>query len=447
MLTAPRVVFSVFTLMNIVLMVRRKKKEKKISKKKRIISKKESPSTDAEKRTNKPLFFTTHALSLGGAGQKGPRQLSQFTSDSDGHSTSSELNKKKSNNGKCAGSDCSDCSDGSDCGDCGDCGNCSECRECSEGSEGEQGESPDGAASCSVKKEQQKKTQRDDEDYDDDEEEEEEDDEEEDDDESNEEESHEDDEEEEEDGGLDISGILKEHMFVVPKEKVELLLDECNRIQKSDYERALDNLFGELHDFSIQCGLLKEEKIALWNECLEDIAKDLKDIDDYYDEIYDFNMNAETVVTVSFVYSLTNFLNLWTTTIEGIEKKWCALFAERALDYKDALREAKLRKAATAEPDSQEGAAGSSASGAASTTSGAASTTSGAAGTTSGAAGTTSGAAGTTSGAASATSGAASATSSAAAAAPAQEEGKDSQEGDKADSQEEGADSNETKEQ
>ncbi|GAB65275.1 RAD protein [Plasmodium cynomolgi strain B] len=332
MLTAPRVVFSVFTLMNVVLLNG------------------DLPSGSA--------------LSLGGAGLKAPRQLSEVTQDSGAHATSNDV---------------SNSSDDSDC------------------SEEKQSEVPTEATSSSVKKEQVKKTQQDDEeddddddDDDDDEEEEEEEDESNDDDDDDD-----DDEDDDEDGGIDISGILKEHMFVVPKEKVELLLEECNRIQKSDYERALDNLFGELHDFSIQCRLPKEVKMSLWYECLDDIADDLKEIDEYFDDIYEYNMNADSVVTVSFVYSLTEFLNKWTNTIEQIEKKWCALFAKRAMDYREAVEESMLGKAAT--ESTHEGEVGTS-SGNAGTSSGNAGTSSGNAGTSSGNAGTSSGNAGTSSG-------------------------------------------------
>ncbi|EUD66946.1 hypothetical protein C922_02530 [Plasmodium inui San Antonio 1] len=289
MLTASRVVFSVFTLMNVVLLNG------------------DLPSESA--------------VSLGGAGPKALRQLSQFTSDSDAHASPKDLNSTGHDN---------------DWGE----GKRSDVANAGTSSQ---------ATSSSIKKQQQMKRQQDDEEDDEEDEEDDSSDEEDEEDDSSDEEDDDDDEdedeeEEEEEGGIDVSAILKEHMFVVPKEKVKLLLDECHRIQKSDCDRALDNLFGELHDLSLQCGIPKEEKMALWNECLDDISNDFEEIDDYYNNIYDFNMNAQTVVTISFVYSLTNFLNVWTNTIEGIEKKWCALFAERAFDYKDAVSKGKLGK-------------------------------------------------------------------------------------------------------
>ncbi|ANQ06912.1 Uncharacterized protein PCOAH_00011890 [Plasmodium coatneyi] len=308
MLSAPRVVFSVFTLMNVVLLNG------------------DLPSESA--------------LSLGGAVLKASRQLSQVTSDSDARGGPNDVSNE------CDGNDCS---------------------------EGKESEAPSETTCSSIKKEQQEKAQQEEEEEvkevkeveekEEEEVEKEEKDEIEKEGEKKDEIGEDDDEkdgdefiddsdddydyDDDEDGGIDISGILKEHVFIIPKEKVELLLDECNRIQNLDYERALDNLFGELHDLSLKYGLPKEEKMALWYEFLNDITDDLKDVDDYFNNIYDFNMNSSTVLTVSFVYSLMNFLNTWTTTIEGIEKKWFTIFAERTLAYKNGVRKGKLDKAET----------------------------------------------------------------------------------------------------
>ncbi|CAA9986968.1 Plasmodium exported protein, unknown function [Plasmodium knowlesi strain H] len=303
MLTVPRVVFSVFTLMNIVLV------------------------------TND--LAGECALSLGGVGLRAPRQLSQLTSESGAQGGPNDVNNM------CGGNDCN---------------------------EEEQSEAPNEGNDSSVKKGQKEKAQEEEEegrmekedekkvDEKEKEQKEEKDEKEEYDDKSTKDDISDDsdddddddddnyDDDDDEDGGIDISGILKEHVFIIPKEKVELLLDECNRIQNLDYERALDNLFGELHDLSLKYGLPKDEKMALWYEFLDDITDDLKEVDDYYNNIYEFNMNSPTVLTASFVYSLMNFLNIWTTTIEGIEKKWCTIFAERTVAYKDGAREGKLSK-------------------------------------------------------------------------------------------------------
>ncbi|EDL44340.1 RAD protein (Pv-fam-e) [Plasmodium vivax India VII] len=148
-----------------------------------------------------------------------------------------------------------------------------------------------------------------------------------------------DDDLEDDEGGIDIESILKKHVHVVPKDKVEPLLIECSRIQTSDFQRVMDNLSSELNKLSSKYGMSEEEKKKLWNECQEEISKDLKEVDDYYDKFYDINMQADSVATASFVSSITNFLNMWTNSIDKTEKKWCAFFKEKAQEYKGTAQE------------------------------------------------------------------------------------------------------------
>ncbi|CAA9988503.1 Plasmodium exported protein, unknown function [Plasmodium knowlesi strain H] len=131
-------------------------------------------------------------------------------------------------------------------------------------------------------------------------------------------------------GRIDIASISKKHAFVMPKDEVELLLVECIEIQISDYQIAMDNLLRELHELASKYGMSEEKKMKLWNECQEKISNDFKEVDDYYYEIYSFNMHADTVATAPFLSSLKTFLNLWKNCIHKTERKWSSFFKVRA---------------------------------------------------------------------------------------------------------------------
>ncbi|KJP89102.1 hypothetical protein AK88_01188 [Plasmodium fragile] len=278
MFSAPRVFFSVFTLMNIVLL-------------------------------NGDLP-SQNALSLGGAGLKASRQLAQATLDADEHDAAHDLSNSWDDK---------------------------------DSNEGEQSEVSSDATSSSEKEEQEE-----DKEVEKEEEKEVEKEVEKEDDHKNSEDNINDDRDDDDDyPGLDIAGLLKEHLFVVPKEKAKLLLDECNRIQVLDSDRAVENLFVELYDLSLKYELTEDQQMDIWSEFLDDITTHVTDMSDYFNDIYEFYMNASTVETVFFVHSLINFLDLWTRNIELIEKNWSALFAEKAAAYKDATPEGMLGKAGT----------------------------------------------------------------------------------------------------
>ncbi|KJP85135.1 hypothetical protein AK88_05232 [Plasmodium fragile] len=143
-------------------------------------------------------------------------------------------------------------------------------------------------------------------------------------------------------GAINIASILKKHLPLMPKDEVEFLLIECVRIQISDYYGAMDNLLSELHELASKYGMPEEEKMKLWNECEQELSKDFKEVDDYYHEIYNINMKADTVETVSFLSSLTNFLNLWKKCLQETEKKWYTIFNERTQEYKASAQETVL---------------------------------------------------------------------------------------------------------
>ncbi|ANQ08445.1 Uncharacterized protein PCOAH_00028150 [Plasmodium coatneyi] len=134
-------------------------------------------------------------------------------------------------------------------------------------------------------------------------------------------------------GRIDIASILKDHVLVVPKDKVEFLLVECIKIQISDYQIVMDNLLSELHELASEYGLSQEEKMKLWNEFQEEISKDFKEVDDYYNEIYRINMHADTVATVPFLSSLRKFLNMWKNCIDKTEKKWSTILKVKTQEY------------------------------------------------------------------------------------------------------------------
>ncbi|EDL45336.1 RAD protein (Pv-fam-e) [Plasmodium vivax] len=129
----------------------------------------------------------------------------------------------------------------------------------------------------------------------------------------------------------------KKYNLFISSGDMETLLRGYNNVHSATYNKLINKLFAKLNEVASGNAIKERDKIKLWRECKDSIAKEFNEINDHYKRMCDSYMVKNRAMNIGFKKILYKYVKSWEEAIRRNEKKWGDIFLQRTRKGKAAF--------------------------------------------------------------------------------------------------------------